>query len=103
MRHKKKESCKSNIRGNYVVSLDCFFCSCGSSSNFSSNFVPRKKCSYLEFSGPYFPVFGLNTDIYGPEKLQLRTFSPSVVDRCGLLWVVVCCCGALVKTMDFFG
>ena len=25
---------------------------------------PRKKCSYSEFSGPYFPAFGLNTKIY---------------------------------------
>ena len=30
---------------------------------------------YGVFSGPYFPVFGLNTGIYGPEKIQyLDTF-----------------------------
>ena len=29
----------------------------------------REKCPNTEFfSGPYFPVFGLNTGKYGPEK-----------------------------------
>ena len=26
---------------------------------------------YRVFSGPYFPVFRLNTEIYGPEKLRI--------------------------------
>ena len=28
---------------------------------------------YGVFSGPYFPVFRLNTEIYGPEKLRIWT------------------------------
>ena len=34
----------------------------------------REKCPNTEFfSGPYFPVFGLNTGKYGPEKLRFWT------------------------------
>ena len=29
-----------------------------------SNIIPRGKYLYLEFSGPYFPAFGLNTERY---------------------------------------
>ena len=28
----------------------------------------RDKCPNTEFSSPYFPAFGLNTEKYGPEK-----------------------------------
>ena len=35
----------------------------------------RKMSKYGVFSGPYFPVFGLNTGKYGPEKTPyLDTF-----------------------------
>ena len=34
-------------------------------------FALRKKCLNTEFSGPYFPVFGLNRGKYGPEKLRI--------------------------------
>ena len=34
----------------------------------------REKCRNTEvFFGPYFPVFGLNTEKYGPEKLRIGT------------------------------
>ena len=29
---------------------------------------------YVAFSGPYFPVFGLNTGKYGPENTYLNIF-----------------------------
>ena len=32
-----------------------------------------KVFKYGVFSGPYFPVFGLNTGKYGPEKLRIWT------------------------------
>ena len=32
------------------------------------SFTARKVCKYGVFSGPYFPVFGLNTRKYRPEK-----------------------------------
>ena len=45
----------------------------------------RQKYPYSEFSGPYFPTFGLNThhlsasspnvEKYGPEKLRIRALS----------------------------
>ena len=35
----------------------------------------REKCPYSEFSGPYFPAFGLNTEIY---KVNLR-----ILSKCG--------------------
>ena len=31
-------------------------------------YTARKVSKYGVFSGPYFPVFGLNTGKYGPEK-----------------------------------
>ena len=31
-----------------------------------------KSVHIQSFSGPYFPVFGLNTEGYGPEKLLIR-------------------------------
>ena len=31
----------------------------------------RKVSTYGGFSGPYFPVFGLNTGKYVPEKLRI--------------------------------
>ena len=31
-----------------------------------------KSARIWNFSGPYFPVFGLNTERYGPEKLRIR-------------------------------
>ena len=35
----------------------------------------REVSKYGAFSGPYFPVFGLNTEKYGPEKTPyLDTF-----------------------------
>ena len=34
-----------------------------------------KESKYGVFSGPYFPIFGLNTEKYGPEKTPyLDTF-----------------------------
>ena len=38
--------------------------------------ILREKCPNMEFfSGSYFPVFGLNTGKYGPEKTSyLDTF-----------------------------
>ena len=33
----------------------------------------RKVSKYGAFSGPYFPVFGLDTGKYGPEKLGIWT------------------------------
>ena len=40
------------------------------------NYLTASKMSkYGVFSGPYFPVFGLNTEKYGPDKTQyLDTF-----------------------------
>ena len=32
---------------------------------------------YGVISGPYFPVFGLNTGKYEPEKLQISVFGPN--------------------------
>ena len=40
----------------------------------------REKCPNAEFSGPYFPVFALNTAKYGPEKTPYLDSSHSV--RC---------------------
>ena len=38
-------------------------------------FTAWKVSKYEVISGPYFPVFGLNTEKYGPEKtLHLDTF-----------------------------
>ena len=31
-------------------------------------YIAQKVSKYGVFSGPYFPVFGLNTGKYGPEK-----------------------------------
>ena len=31
----------------------------------------RKKCPYSNFSGPYFPAFELNAEIYG-ENLRIQ-------------------------------
>ena len=43
-------------------------------------FTAWKVSKYGVFSGPYFPVFGLNTGIYGPEKTSyLDTFYPVVI------------------------
>ena len=34
-----------------------------------------EKCpKYVVFSGPYFPVFGLNMGKYRPKKLRIWTF-----------------------------
>ena len=33
----------------------------------------RKKCPYSEFSGPYFPAFGLNTGRYYSPAFELNT------------------------------
>ena len=38
----------------------------------------REKCPYSEFSGPYFPAFGLNTEIYG---VSLR-----IQSECKKIW-----------------
>ena len=46
-----------------------------STSNVSTNISLRKKCPYLGYSGPHFPVFGLNTERYS-------VFSPSA-GKCG--------------------
>ena len=36
-----------------------------------TTFTLREKCPYTEFfSGPYFPVFGLNTGRHRPEKTR---------------------------------
>ena len=35
---------------------------------FSDRYTAWKVSKYGVFSGPYFPVFGLNTKKYGPEK-----------------------------------
>ena len=48
----------------------------------------RGKCPSTEFfSGPYFPVFALNTGKYGPEKtLSLGTFCfPEIYKNRGLM------------------
>ena len=38
-------------------------------------FTAQKVSKYRVFPGPYFPVFGLNTEKYGPEKTPyLDTF-----------------------------
>ena len=31
-----------------------------------------ERCPYSEFSGPYFPAFGLNTERYRVEKIRTR-------------------------------
>ena len=36
--------------------------------NFNIIWLRLKESKYGVFSGPYFPVFGLNTGKYGPEK-----------------------------------
>ena len=42
---------------------------------FLVNYHCVKRVQMLSFSGPYFPVFGLNTGKYGPEKTTyLGTF-----------------------------
>ena len=53
---------------------------------YTSDISLREECTYSEFSGPYFPAFGLNIRTpylslfslnarkYGPEKLRIRTF-----------------------------
>ena len=41
-----------------------------------------KSVKIRSFSGPYFPVFGLNTEKYGPEKTPyLDTFQAAIVQR----------------------
>ena len=46
-----------------------------------------KVSKYGVFSDPYFPVFGLNTGKYGPEKLRIWTvFTQNAVERGTLKW-----------------
>ena len=35
---------------------------------FRNGLTAQKVSKYRDFSGPYFPVFGLNTGKYGPGK-----------------------------------
>ena len=45
-----------------------------------------KKSKYGVFSGPYFPVLGLNTGKYGPEKLHIWTlFTQGCFERAEFL------------------
>ena len=45
-------------------------------------FTAWKVSKYGVFSSPYFPVFGLNTEKYGPEKTPyLDTFHAAIVQR----------------------
>ena len=46
---------------------------------FAQNAIAWKVSKYGVVSGPYFPVFGVNTGKYGPEKtLYSETFLHSV-------------------------
>ena len=55
---------------------------CSFSVPVTASATPRKKCPYLEFSGPYFPAFGLNAEKYGVtlriqskcEKIRTRKY-----------------------------
>ena len=38
-------------------------------------------CKYGVFSCPYFPLFGLNTGKYGPEKLLICTIFTQCMDQ----------------------
>ena len=54
------------------------------------NFHCVNSVQILSFCGPYFPVFGLNTGKYGPEKLRI--------------WILLTQCweqGNLIKTCQF--
>ena len=40
---------------------------------FPVNLIKLQVSKYVAFSGPYIPVFGLNTGKNGPEKLRIWT------------------------------
>ena len=54
----------------------------------------RENCPYLEFSGPYFPVFGLNTDsisLYSApmwENAEQKNFEYENFLRSAIHWIV---------------
>ena len=51
----------------------------------------REKCPNTEFfSGPYFPVFELNTEKYGPQKTPyLDTFQAAIVQTVKVFVAIV--------------
>ena len=119
MRH-NKEIRKSNLHGNYIVSLDYFFGSCLSKRIFSLSFVLRKKVFVF---GVFSVVFSRNWSECGDLRCKSQClvrmkenndqknfkyghFSRIVVDHYGLLWVVVGVikCGSLwmVRIWIFF-
>ena len=50
---------------------------------FTEIFTAREVPKYGAFSDPYFPVFGLNTEKYGPEKTPyLDTFH-------AVIWLII--------------
>ena len=45
-------------------------------ANVRTTLLQILRCTkYGVFSGPYFPVFGLNTGKYGPEETRIWTIS----------------------------